>query len=258
MPNWVTNKLIIKPIQGSTILEKNVFDAPAMAGDRLGSLLKHFSFEKILPIPPHIDEAVPEQRNWKIDNWDTKWDAVDPTNDMQANRNKDGTLNLFSSEGYFLTAWSPPYAVIKKLQEMFPQVHIRLDYAEEALQFAGVMDSHADDEEFTTMYEVGEYARRLGIISGPQFSEIKKEYKRQEDPTIQLNDVLWNCVGLDYLDSAIELVKYRIGDLEYRTPEEDYVGAKEELAELNKTYDLLCDLSAGKKWILSKDEAKKL
>jgi len=242
-------------MQGSTILEKNVFDAPAMAGDRLGSLLKHFSFEKILPIPPHIDES--EERDWKIDNWDTKWDAVDPTNHVQVNRNTDGTLNLFSSEGYFLTAWSPPYAVIKKLQEMFPQVHIRLDYAEEALQFAGVMDSHGD-EEFTTMYEVGEYARRLGVISGPQFSEIKKEYKKQEEPTIRLKDVLWNCIGLDYLDSAIELLKCRVGDLEDRTPEEDYVGAKEELVELNKTYDLLCDLSAGKKWVLSKDEAKKL
>ena len=70
--------------------------------------------------------------------------------------------------------------------------------------------------------------------------------------------MLWNCVGLDYLDSAIELVKHRIGDLEYRTPEEDYVGAKEELVELNKTYDLLCDLSAGKKWVLSKDKSEKL
>ena len=94
----------------------NVLAKPDIAGDKLGKLLKHFSFQKIIPMP----EGTEDEYHWHIDNWDTKWDVVSQY------ENEDGTVNLFNSKGYFLTAWSPPIAVVRKLQEMFPEFAISI------------------------------------------------------------------------------------------------------------------------------------
>lgn len=52
---------------------------------------------------------------------------------------------------------------------------------------------------------------------------------------------------LAYLDPAIELIKQRVDDLESRTyTEEEYKEVAEEIVELDKSFDLLCNLSKGR------------
>lgn len=56
--------------------------------------------------------------DWKIANWDTKWGAY--SQDIM----EDGAIT-------FQTAWSTPTKVLKRLSELFPEVTITLEYADE-------------------------------------------------------------------------------------------------------------------------------
>lgn len=57
---------------------------------------------------------------WSIEHWGTKWNAYDQPND----RNTEDVI-------YFQTAWSAPVKIITKLSEMFPELTVQLDYADE-------------------------------------------------------------------------------------------------------------------------------
>jgi hypothetical protein len=65
--------------------------------------------------------------HWRIANWDTKWGAF--------------STNRIKNEISFQTAWSTPYAIIKALSNMFPDVELIV--------------KHADDD---FGHNVGEYA----------------------------------------------------------------------------------------------------
>lgn len=225
MPNWTTNKLTIA--KGFD----NAIHNPDIAGDRLGSLLKHFSFQKIIPMP----EDTEDEYHWKIDNWDTKWDAVGLLN-------QDETVNLFASKGYFLTAWSPPLAVIRKMQEMFPEFSLTLEYVDEGFMYGGKLNAVGDESNVESLWAVGEYAIKLGTASPAQVDDMLKEERKKHSHS-----------SVDYLDPAIQLIKCRLDDLEMREPNE-YEGVEEEVYYLNTTYQLLVDLESGKKGVLSLGE----
>jgi len=174
MPNWTTNKLTIA--RGFD----NAIHNPGIAGDRLGSLLKHFSFQKIIPMPDDIEDIAEHVRggwyDWRIENWDTKWDAVGQRNGHQ---NKDESVNLFASKGYFLTAWSPPLAVIRKMQEMFPAFSITLEYVDEGFMYGGKLNAVGDDSNVESLWAVGEYAIKLGTASPHQVDDMLEEERRK-------------------------------------------------------------------------------
>jgi len=174
MPNWTTNKLTI------TKGFDNAIHNPDIAGDRLGSLLKHFSFQKIIPMPDDIEDIAEHVRggwyDWRIDNWDTKWDAHVERSDLQ---NEDGTANLFASKGYFLTAWSPPLAVIRKMQEMFPAFSLTLEYVDEGFMYGGKLNAVGDESNVESLWAVGEYAIKLGTASPHQVEDMLEEERRK-------------------------------------------------------------------------------
>lgn len=58
---------------------------------------------------------------WRINNWDTKWNAYGFENEK---RNTQNTI-------YFDTAWSPPIKVIETLSLMFPELEFKLEFADE-------------------------------------------------------------------------------------------------------------------------------
>lgn len=77
-------------------------------------------FENMVTIIFNLSEyGVPTWYEWSNKYWNTKWNAYET-------EYKDGELR-------FETAWSTPYPVLLKLSEIFPDVEIHVDYANEDL-----------------------------------------------------------------------------------------------------------------------------
>ena len=68
--------------------------------------------------------------NWRIHNWDTKWDAYDVvvTDDDPE-----------SVEIEFNTAWSPPEAICNQIREDYPDVSVSWFYDEPGCEIAGYL-----------------------------------------------------------------------------------------------------------------------
>lgn len=63
-------------------------------------------------------------RDWAIDKWGTKWNAYDTPD------SRDTADTIF-----FETAWSSPLPVFQRLSEIYPDVVIHVEYADEDLGF---------------------------------------------------------------------------------------------------------------------------
>ena len=68
--------------------------------------------------------------DWRLANWDTKWDAYDVvvTDDDPE-----------STEIEFNTAWSPPEAICSALREQYPDVSVSWFYDEPGCEIAGYL-----------------------------------------------------------------------------------------------------------------------
>jgi len=73
-------------------------------------------FNKIIPMPDDVDSY-----NWCIANWGSKWNSYGYTADTGF---KDGKLT-------FLTAWLAPHPILQKLSEMYPEIEITHEWADE-------------------------------------------------------------------------------------------------------------------------------
>ena len=91
------------------------------------------------PYPPHFPESgITDDRwyNWRVANWDTKWDACDA--DIEEERYGElNELECFTAE--FDTAWSPPEAICHALREMFPDISISWFFDEPGMEVAGYL-----------------------------------------------------------------------------------------------------------------------
>ena len=68
--------------------------------------------------------------DWRIQNWDTKWDCYDVSIDDE---------DLENLEVSFNTAWSPPEAICHALREQYPDVSISWFYDEPGCEIAGYL-----------------------------------------------------------------------------------------------------------------------
>ena len=68
--------------------------------------------------------------DWRLRNWDTKWDAYDVvvTDDDPE-----------STEIEFNTAWSPPEAICSAIREQYPDVSVSWFYDEPGCEIAGYL-----------------------------------------------------------------------------------------------------------------------
>ena len=68
--------------------------------------------------------------DWRVQNWDTKWDAYDVvvTDDDPE-----------CTEIEFNTAWSPPEAICSALREQYPDVSVSWFYDEPGCEMAGYL-----------------------------------------------------------------------------------------------------------------------
>ena len=68
--------------------------------------------------------------DWRVYNWDTKWDAYDVSID------DDDPEQL---EVSFNTAWSPPEAICNQIREDYPDVSVSWFYDEPGCEIAGYL-----------------------------------------------------------------------------------------------------------------------
>jgi hypothetical protein len=147
MPNWVTNKVVIIG-KSESITEIVEF----IKGEN-----SSIDFNKIVPMPAEllnttspVRESNPELiakygtdnwYDWSRRNWGTKWNCGDTS---EVRLNTKGTRATY----FFQTAWSTPAPVIEKLSEKFPDVKIKVWFA---------------DEDFG--YNVGKYGFEKGDVT---------------------------------------------------------------------------------------------
>ena len=111
-PDWANIPLMSKDVQGI------VYDR-----GKVGELPIDGKF-------PSTDRQDDRWYDWRIQNWDTKWDCYD------VYVVDDDPENL---EIEFNTAWSPPEAICSALREQYPDVSISWFYDEPGCELAGYL-----------------------------------------------------------------------------------------------------------------------
>lgn len=154
MPNHVTNiiKLNGDRKQISELLEQ-------IQNDEHG--LGTIDFEKIIPMPENIyrgnlgrEETNLYGKNnwydWCISNWGTKWSAYGYEKDCDYSN---------AEELRFLTAWAAPHPVIQRLSEMFPEIKIIHEWADEDIGMNCGRYEYYDGERYEEYYAENEKER---------------------------------------------------------------------------------------------------
>ena len=79
-----------------------------------------------------ISTGITDQRwyDWRVQNWDTKWDAYDVV------VTDDDPDQL---EVEFNTAWSPPEAICHAIREQYPDLAVSWFYDEPGCEYAGYL-----------------------------------------------------------------------------------------------------------------------
>ena len=68
--------------------------------------------------------------DWRLANWDTKWDAYD----VEVTDDAPDQLEV-----EFNTAWSPPEAICSAIREQYPDLSVSWFYDEPGMEFAGYL-----------------------------------------------------------------------------------------------------------------------
>lgn len=145
MPNWSYCRFEVECDPGEELhVQQFLHEDPWFGDSRKGvgvvralsgdvNQMSPICFERLMPSPD-----VPNRMDWRVDNWGTKWDAVD------------GEL-VSCGKGLvtyaFSTAWSPPKGWLNFLSQKQPSWKMTLAFVDEGLLFAGVL--HASGGEVT-------------------------------------------------------------------------------------------------------------
>ena len=118
MPNNITTRITLKPSGATTpecvALLKEV--RKAIYNDK-----KKVDFSILVPAPKTEEYESGGWYNWNCTNWGTKWNAYATTEDTP-----DDIVE-------FESAWSTPQAWIDVLVRRFPNMHFKVEYADEDL-----------------------------------------------------------------------------------------------------------------------------
>ena len=117
MPNHICN--IVK-IKGNSEEVKKFMKSIAkdtMEDEHDVTGYRTIDFNKIIPEPEY--ENSNDWYNWRLQHWGTKWNAYNQIKTEKPN------------ELYFLTAWSTPNKIYEALTKKFPNLTIKVDYADE-------------------------------------------------------------------------------------------------------------------------------
>ena len=120
-PDWANTPLMSKDVKGTVYDRGKVGELPTQPSD---------DNEYHGPFFQSTGRADDRWYDWRIQNWDTKWDAYDVSID------DDDPEQL---EVSFNTAWSPPEAICNKIREDYPDVSVSWFYDEPGCEIAGYL-----------------------------------------------------------------------------------------------------------------------
>ena len=121
-PDWANTPLMSKDVKEYSFSEPRgkVGELPVMTKTDYGMSSR-------FPSTGQIDDR---WYDWRVQNWDTKWDAYDV-------EFVDEDPDQF--EVTFNTAWSPPEAICSALREQYPDLSISWFYDEPGCELAGYL-----------------------------------------------------------------------------------------------------------------------
>ena len=120
-PDWANTPLMSKDVSYWLHDKRGeVGELPQYVDGALGKQLRFKSTDK-------VDDR---WYDWRLANWDTKWDCYD------VEVLDDDPENL---EICFNTAWSPPEAICHKIREDYPDVSVSWFYDEPGVEIAGYL-----------------------------------------------------------------------------------------------------------------------
>ena len=120
-PDWANTPLMSKDVQGLVYDRGKEGELPMQPTSENG----HF-----VPFFPSTGRQDDIWYDWRLQNWDTKWDAYDVcvTDD-----------DPDQLEVEFNTAWSPPEAICNELREQYPDLAVSWFYDEPGCEIAGYL-----------------------------------------------------------------------------------------------------------------------
>lgn len=142
MPNHVTTKLTVR---GDNKLIQAFIDQHITGAEGK----KQFDFNTIIPMPEVLRDSDGSSNayeetgfknwyDWSCANWGTKWNSYSLSyNDLKPEE------RVFVMK--FETAWSYPLRVMKKLDEMHPDLKFSVIFFDEGWNFAGHGDAACPD-----------------------------------------------------------------------------------------------------------------
>ena len=118
-PDWANAPLMSKDVQGLVYDRGKVGELPQYVEDPW----KRLVFKS-------TDRTDDRWYDWRVQNWDTKWDAYDV---------EFVDVDPDQFEVTFNTAWSPPEAICNALREQYPDLSISWFYDEPGCELAGYL-----------------------------------------------------------------------------------------------------------------------
>ena len=119
-PDWANTPLMSKDVQGLVYDRGKVGELPQYVDTAYGKSLRFVS----------TDQQDDRWYDWRVQNWDTKWDCYDVV------VTDDDPDQL---EVEFNTAWSPPEAICSAIREQYPDVSVSWFYDEPGWEIAGYL-----------------------------------------------------------------------------------------------------------------------
>ena len=120
-PDWANIPLM------SSDMPKYDWDKPKGKVGELPQYVEDYAKRLVFKSTGHADDR---WYDWRVNNWDTKWDAYDVV------VTDDDPEQL---EIEFNTAWSPPEAICHALREQYPDVSISWFFDEPGCEIAGYL-----------------------------------------------------------------------------------------------------------------------
>lgn len=123
MPNWCYNVLEVSPLNND---HKSLIEVKAFKFENRGNIDNEFSdlaFSAQVPVPKNI----PDQYDWVIENWGTKWEA----NEVHLEESDNQLRYTFE------TAWAPPIFWLEKVSSYYYYLTFVLNFEESGVGLYG-------------------------------------------------------------------------------------------------------------------------